>query len=80
MVVDVLSPSNPPKQVEQKLRAYASVDVREAWVADPKQRSIAVLHLPQGEFQETAVYGAEQRLRSKVLPRLGLAVGRIFAE
>ena len=80
LVVEVLSPGNPLKRVQEKLRAYASVEVREAWVVDPKQKTVAVLHLRQREFLETAVFGAGRRLRSKVLPRLALPVGRIFTE
>jgi len=78
LVVEVLSPGNTPKRVAEKMRDYAAIGVLEAWVADPKRKTIAVLH-PQGdEFRETAVYGAGQRLRSKVLPQLRLEAGRVF--
>jgi Uma2 family endonuclease len=79
LVVEVLSPGNTEKHVKEKLRDYAAVDVREAWVADPKQKTIAVLHAANGEFRETARFTARQRLRSKVLPRLRLPVAKAFA-
>ena len=78
LVVEVLSPGNTPKQVAQKLRDYAAIGVLEAWVADSKRRTIAVLHPAGGEFRQTAVYGAGGRLRSQVLPRLRLAVDQVF--
>lgn len=78
LVAEIVSPGNTPKHVQQKLRDYASVGVREAWVVYPKQKKIAVLHLHQGEFRETAVYEARQRLRSKALPRLSFLVCRVF--
>jgi Uma2 family endonuclease len=78
LVVEILSPGNGPRDVREKLRDYASIDVLEAWIADPRKKTIAVLHPAGGEFQETAVYRAAQILRSKVLPRLRLPVARAF--
>jgi Uma2 family endonuclease len=78
LVVEILSPGNRPKQVEEKLRDYASVGTREAWILDRKQKTIAVLHVEKGEFRRAAVYSVNNRLRSKVLPRLALSVSRIF--
>lgn len=78
LVVEVLSPGNTPKRVAEKLADYAAIGVLEAWVADPKRKTIAVLRPQGGGFREAAVYGVGQRLRSKVLPQLRLDVGRVF--
>ncbi|HYM13848.1 MAG TPA: Uma2 family endonuclease [Bryobacterales bacterium] len=78
LIVEVLSPGNTEKHVQGKLRDYAAADVREAWVVDPKQKTIAVLHAEKGAFRETARFRTPQRLRSKVLPRLRLPVAKVF--
>lgn len=78
LIVEVLSQGNTEKHVQEKLRDYAAAGVREAWVADPKQKTIAVLHPQNAEFRETARFTARQRLRSKVLPRLRLPVAKLF--
>jgi Uma2 family endonuclease len=78
LVVEVLSPGNTEKQVGEKLRDYAAVDVREAWIADPKRKTVSVLHPEKGEFRETRRFSSRQRLRSKVLPRLRLPVAKVF--
>ena len=79
LVVEVISPGNTPRHIEQKLHDYAAADVREAWMADYRQRTIAVLHPDNGEFRETAMYRVGERLRSKVLPRLSVDVRRVFS-
>jgi Uma2 family endonuclease len=78
LVVEILSPGNTAKKIAEKLRDYALVGVREAWVADRKTGAITVLHSEGVEFRETAVYRPGQRLRSKVLPQLRLDVDKIF--
>jgi Uma2 family endonuclease len=78
LVVEILSPGNTAKKAAEKLRDYALIGVKEAWVADRKTGAITVLHPEGGEFRETAVYRPGQRLRSKVLPQLRLDVDKIF--
>ena len=63
LVVEILSPGNTPKHIQAKLRDYASVDVREAWVVDPKQAKISVLHPEDGEFRQTEIGRASCRER-----------------
>ena len=79
LVVEVLSPGNTAKHIAEKLRDYAAIGVLEAWIADSKRQTIAVLHPRDGEFQETGVYGVGQTVRSRVLPKLRLAVAKIFS-
>ncbi len=78
LVVEILSPGNSTRKVAEKLRDYASIGVREAWVADPKAKTLTVLHPGRAGFRETAVGRPGERVRSKVLPRLRLDVGKIF--
>ncbi|MBI3695163.1 MAG: Uma2 family endonuclease [Acidobacteria bacterium] len=78
LVVEILSPGNTPKRVQEKLRDYAAIGVLEAWLLDRKQRVIGVWRPVQGVFQQTALYHPGQRVRSNVLPRLRLPVDRVF--
>jgi Uma2 family endonuclease len=78
VVVEVLSPANSPQRVQQKLVDYAAVGAREAWIADPKRKTVAVWHAADGEFHLTAEFRVGRQLRSRVLPRLRLAVEKVF--
>ncbi len=78
LVIEILSPGNTRKHVEQKLRDYAAAGVRETWILEGKGKTITVLAPVGGEFRETAVYRPGQRLRSRVLPKLRLDLGKVF--
>lgn len=77
LVVEVLSPGSRRYDRDVKREWYERYGVLEQWVVDPVSRSVEVANLslladPPVEFDENAI------LRSVVLPRLRLRVGRIF--
>jgi Uma2 family endonuclease len=47
LVVEVLSPSERPRAVTEKVRAYLDAGVRLVWVADPRTRTATVHALGQ---------------------------------
>ena len=79
LVVEILSPGNSRKDIESKLADYASVGVKECWLASPEAGTIEVLTLDYGEWKRVALYGFGDDLRSKVLLGLELPVSEIFA-
>ena len=79
LVVEILSPGNARRHVQQKLEDYASTGVREACIIDPKGRSVTVFHLEKNALREAAVYRPGERPRSRVLSRLALPVDRLFS-
>src|SRR5207249_1285238 len=46
LAVEVLSESNTPAEIDQKLREYFESGTRLAWVIDPRARTVAVYHAP----------------------------------
>jgi Uma2 family endonuclease len=77
-VVEILSPGNSRRHVQQKMGDYASARVREAWILDRNAKSVTVFHLERSELREAACFQAGQRVRSRVLPRLALPLTRLF--
>ena len=78
LVVEVLSPSNTRRQVEEKLADYRSIGVLECWLADFPARTVTVLRLGADAAVSVAVYGMGDTLRSEALPGFALAVADIF--
>ena len=76
LVIEILSPSNRRRHVDEKLRDYASIGVPECWMASGEAQTIEVLNLIGGEWERTALLGAGDRLASRALE--GLDVGRFF--
>ena len=61
LVMEVVSPDDPRRDLVTKRREYARAGIPEYWIVDPSQRSITVLTLNEqtyalhGEFDEGAV-------------------------
>ena len=78
LVIEVLSPSNTPRDIEERLADYRSIGVPEVWLASFANRTIRVMNLnAEGEWTETT-YGMGDVLRSGVLPGFELAVGDVY--
>ncbi len=78
LVVEVLSPSNTPRDIEQRLADYRSIGVPECWLSSFPERNIRVLGLDAGGSTTVATYGMGDVLRSEVLPGFELAVDDVF--
>ena len=77
LVVEVLSPSNTPRDIEQRLADYRSIGVPECWLASYEARTIDVLRLA-AEGEGVATYGMGDVVRSEVLPGFELAVDDVY--
>ncbi|MGB0768056.1 MAG: Uma2 family endonuclease [Phycisphaeraceae bacterium] len=75
LVVETTSPGDTQSQVMEKVLWWLSKGVREAWVADPANKTIA-LHWPDGTSRR---YLVEQVLDgSRVLPELAIELTLVF--
>ena len=78
LVVEVLSPSNTPRDIEQRLADYRSIGVPECWLSRFPSQSVEVLRLTADEAITVATYGMGDTLRSEVLPGFELPIADIF--
>ena len=79
LVVEVLSPSNTPRDIEQRLADYRSIGVPECWLASFPELSVEVLRLTgEGEYAPETTFGMGDTLRSGVLPGFELAIADVF--
>ena len=78
LVVEVLSPSNTPRDVEQRLSDYRSIGVPECWLASFESRTIRVLRLAPEASETVATYGMGDTLRSPVLPGFEMVIDDIY--
>ena len=80
LVIEILSPSNTRRAVEEKLLDYQVVGVREAWVISPEAWMVEVLQLSPGSIERSGLYGLGTLIVSQVLIELHLTVDEIFLE
>jgi len=77
LVVEVLSPSENRKQVEEKLADYASIGVPEVWLISPEAETIEVLLLADGKWHRSGIFG-EGFLHPTQFPSITVPVPAIF--
>ena len=78
LVVEVLSPSNSRRDIEDKLADYKRIGVLECWVVSPEAETIEVLNLLPDEASTEAIFGVDETLISKVLSEFTLPIREIF--
>ncbi len=77
LAIEVISKSNTPKEMAEKLAEYFSAGVREVWYVYPVPREVHVYKTPQ----ERTVLGPSQTLDGgQVLPGFRLTLDELFAE
>lgn len=77
LAVEVLSPTDAPREVEDKARAWIEAGARLVVLVDPRSRTVAV-HRPNGP--RSALSGSDVLEGEDVVPGFRLAVADIFAE
>ena len=80
LAVEVLSPSNTRREMEQKYREFFASGTRLVWEIDPDKRTVSVFD-PADAIKPREVLSAQQSLDGgDVLPGLSLSLKDLFAE
>jgi Uma2 family endonuclease len=80
LVIEILSPSNTGRALEDKLADYVKVGVRECWMVNRTARTVEVLRLTSAGATSVAVYGMGETVQSLTFDTLTLAVVEVFAQ
>ena len=78
LTIEILSPSNTRRRIQDVLADYAAIGVKECWLVSLAARTIEVLTLVNGEWRRLALLGIGDRMRSEVLAGLDVEVDRFF--
>ena len=78
LLVEVLSPSHPERDLIVKRELYARNGVGEYWIVDPDDRSVQILKLSGNRYEPAGYRKGRQALVTDLLPGLTLAVESLF--
>ena len=78
LVVEIVSPDNPARDLEEKPRDYAEAGIPEYWIVNPLDETVTVLTLSDGAYAEYGVFQRGDEARSKLLDGLTVRVDAIF--
>ena len=79
MVVEIISPDDPDRDLIDKRHDYATAGIAEYWIIDPRDDSIQVFHLRDGTYSDGIRAISGQSAESKVLSGFRTDVAELFA-
>ena len=78
LVIEVISPSNTRRELEERLTDYRSIGVPECWVVSFPSRSVEVLCLTAEAAASIATFGMGDTLESDIIPGFSLPIADLF--
>ena len=81
LVMEVVSPDDPKRDLVKKRREYAQAGIPEYWIADPRSRTITVLILNDPSDRKYSVhgkFGVGEVATSHLLPSFSVPINAIF--
>lgn len=78
LVLEVVSPDRPERDLVEKRGDYAEAGVPEYWIVDPRFGEVTVLALEAGSYVEHGVFSSGQVATSPTLPHFQADVAEVF--
>ena len=76
--MEVVSDDDPNRDHVRKRAEYAKAGIKEYWIVDPRDRTVAVLLLKGKKYQERGVFEDGEAATSAVLPGFAVDVAEVF--
>ena len=78
LVIEVVSPDDPDRDLVEKRTDYAEAGIPEYWIVDPRDETITVLALEGDAYRALGVFGAGDAAESRVLDGFAADVRSVF--
>ncbi len=78
LVVEIVSPENPDRDLVKKRRDYAQAGIPEYWIVNPQIETITVLRLERTKYVEHGVFARGAVASSVLLPEFAVSVDEVF--
>ena len=78
LVVEVVSPDNPTRDLIDKRKDYAEAGIPEYWIANPVAGTLTVLVLSGDEYREHGVFRPGEQAGSPILPGFSVDAKEMF--
>ena len=78
LVVEIVSPDNPGRDLVEKRIDYAEAGIPEYWIADPRDETITVLALREDTYVEHGVFVRGDTATSPLLEGFAVDVAAVF--
>ncbi len=80
IVVEILSPGNNKKELQNKYEVYEDAGVLEYWIIQPVEKTFFKYTLTEGRFQASKLLTIGSEVTTPILPGFVLSLDELFAE
>ena len=80
IVIEILSPGNSKKEIQNKFDLYEEAGVKEYWIVIPVEEVIIIHTLEGDTYRKSKVYSSSQLITSPILPGLEINTTDIFKQ
>ncbi len=80
IVIEILSPGNNKKEVQNKFELYEEAGVLEYWVVVPVEEIIIIWYLTKEKYTKSKPFASGQSITTPILPGLEINVTDIFKQ
>ena len=78
LVVEIVSPDNPERDIVEKPYDYAQAGIPEYWIVNPINETITVLALLGGAYETHSVFQGGELASSRLVEGFDVAVDAVF--
>ena len=78
LVIEVVSPDDPDRDLVEKRTDYAEAGIPEYWIVDPRDETITVLAMEGDAYSGLGVFAAGDAAKSRVLEGFAADVSAVF--
>ena len=78
LVVEIVSPDQPERDIVEKRRDYAGAEIAEYWIVDPRTAEVTVLIYCGGTYVEHGTFGPRAQAESPLLSGLTIDIDALF--
>jgi Uma2 family endonuclease len=80
IVIEILSPGNNKKELQNKFEVYEEAGVLEYWIIHPIEKTFLKYELIEGRFQALRPLTIGDKVTTRILPGFTLCLDELFAE
>ena len=80
IVIEILSPGNNTKELQNKYEVYEEAGVLEYWIIHPLEKTFFKYILTNGQFQSSRMLTIGDEVTTPILPGFALNLEELFAE
>lgn len=78
LIVEILSPGNNKKELQNKYEVYEESGVQEYWIIQPEAQNLLVYTLVEGKYQASKLFTSGDIITTPIMPGFELDLEEVF--